>query len=111
MKLFVGALALVALAGCTIQGRESDGPDLQVKSNKTPQEYARCLGPKWLAINPATTSVETEQGYKIAASGTYYGVISLASIERETGGSAIKAYFPATKIGTDGWKQPVIDCL
>lgn len=111
MRKAITALALIMLAGCTIHGRESDGPDLQVKSNKTPQEYARCLGPKWLAINSSTTSVETENGYKIAASGTFYGVISLASIEREGGGSSIKAYFPATKIGTDGWKQPVIDCL
>ncbi|MGY3172441.1 hypothetical protein ACVWYU_001818 [Pseudomonas sp. TE12234] len=111
MRKAITALALIMLAGCSIQGRESDGPDLQVTSSKTPQAYARCLAPKWLAMNPATSSVETEQGYKIAASGTFYGVISLANIERVTGGSTIKAYFPATKLGTDGWKQPVIDCL
>jgi hypothetical protein len=111
MRKIITAMALIAVAGCTIQGRESDGPDLQVKTSKTPQAYARCLGPKWLSINPATTSVETEQGYKIAASATYYGVVSLANIERTSEGASIKAYFPATKIGTDGWKQPVIDCL
>lgn len=111
MRKAFTALALIALAGCTIHGREGDGPDLEVKTNKTPQEYARCLGPKWLSMNPATTSVETEQGYKIAASATYYGVVSLASIEPSAEGSNIKAYFPLTKLGTDGWKQPVIDCL
>lgn len=111
MRILIGAVAVALLAGCTIQGREGDGPDLQVATSKTPQEYARCLGPKWLAINPATTSVETEQGYKIAASATYYGVVSLANIERSAEGSSIKAYFPATKFGTDGWKQPVIACL
>jgi len=111
MRKTLTALALIALAGCTIAGRESDGPDLVVKSSKTPQVYARCLGPKWLSMNPATTSVETEQGYKIAASATYYGVVSLASVERSPEGSNIKAYFPVTKLGTDGWKQPVIDCL
>lgn len=111
MRILIGAVVVMLLAGCSIQGRESDGPDLQVKTSKTPQEYARCLGPKWLAINPATTSVETEQGYKIAASATYYGVVSFANIERSTEGSSIKAYFPATKFGTDTWKKPVIACI
>lgn len=111
MRKTLMSLALIALAGCTISGREGDGPDLEVKTSKSPQEYARCLGPKWLALNSATTSVETEQGYKISASATFYGVISLASIERSPEGSSVKAYFPVTKLGTDGWKQPVIDCL
>lgn len=111
MRKTFTAMTLLVLSGCTIHGRESDGPDLEVKTSKTPQEYARCLGPKWLSLNSATTSVETEQGYKISASATFYGVISLASIERSADGSNIKAYFPVTKLGTDGWKQPVIACL
>ncbi|WP_312963904.1 hypothetical protein [Stutzerimonas nitrititolerans] len=111
MRKLIFAAMVMVLAGCTVAGREADGPDFVSETIKTPQEYARCLAPKWLAMNPATTSIETDSGYKIAASATYYGVISLANVSSTSGGSIVEAYFPATRLGTSGWKRPVVDCL
>ncbi|MGY2294235.1 hypothetical protein HX813_24055 [Pseudomonas yamanorum] len=111
MKLFVGALALVALVGCSTSGMQQGAPSFSAQSQKTPQQYARCLGPKWQEINPSTSSIETETGYKISASTAFTGVVALAVIEQSHSGSLVKVFLPTDWVGTSGWKDSAKTCI
>lgn len=111
MKLFIGALALVALAGCSTSGVQEGKPSFSAQSQKTPQQYARCLGPKWQEFNPSTSSIETESGYKISASTAFTGVVALAVVDKSSDGSLVKIFLPMDWTGTAGWKNAAKACI
>ena len=111
MKLFVGALALVALAGCSTSGMQQGAPSFSAQSQKTPQQYARCLGPKWQEFNPSTSSIETESGYKLSASTAFSGVVALAVVDKSSSGSLVKVFLPMDWAGTAGWKDSAKACI
>lgn len=111
MKLIVGALAVALLAGCSTSGLEQDAPVFSSQSKKSPQQFARCLAPKWQEFNPSTSSIETESGYKIAASSTYSGVVALAVIEPANTGSSVRVFLPMDWAGTSGWKDAARTCI
>lgn len=111
MKLFAGALALAALAGCSTSGIQQGAPSFSAKSQKTPQQYARCLGPKWQEFNPSTSSIETESGYKLSASTAFSGVVALAVVDNASSGSLVKVFLPMDWAGTAGWKDAAKACI
>lgn len=111
MKLFLGALALLVLAGCSTAGLEQDAPAFSSQSKKSPQQFARCLAPKWQEFNPSTSSIETESGYKIAASATFSGVVALAVVDQASSGSSVRVFLPMDWVGTSGWKDAARACI
>ena len=113
MRILIAAVAVAVamLAGCSTSGMQQGTPSFSAQSQKTPQQYARCLGPKWQGINPSTSSIETETGYKISASTAFTGVVALAVIDRSQGGSLVKVFLPMDWAGTSGWKDSAKTCI
>ncbi|SMQ10756.1 hypothetical protein SAMN04488482_6013 [Pseudomonas chlororaphis] len=104
-------MAVALLAGCSTSGLEQDKPVFSSQSKKTPQQFARCLAPKWQEFNPSTSSIETEAGYKIAASATFSGVVALAVVEQVNTGSKVRVFLPMDWAGTSGWKDTAKACI
>ncbi|MFJ2364789.1 hypothetical protein ACIPIN_14025 [Pseudomonas sp. NPDC087697] len=46
--------------------------------------------PKWQEINAATTSTETETGFRLPLNLDYVGVATLANIDQTASGSQVK---------------------
>jgi len=111
MRKAITALALVVLAGCTTSGLEKDQPAYSGMSAKTPQQLAQCLGPKWQAYNSSTSSIETETGYRIAASADLTGVVALAVIDEANTGSSVRVFLPMDWAATSGWKDAAKACI
>ena len=111
MHKTLAALVLIALAGCTTTGLEKDQPAYAGQSHKTPKQVAQCLGPKWQAYNSSTSSIETDTGYRIAASADLTGVVALAVIDRTSEGSAVRVFIPIDWSATSGWKDAAKDCI
>lgn len=102
---------MTALVGCSTSGLENDRPAFSSQTNKSPQQFARCLAPKWLEYNPSTSAVETETGYKIAASTAFSGVVALAVVDQAKAGSNVRVYLPMDWAGTSGWKESAKKCI
>ena len=111
MRKVITALALIALAGCTTSGLEKGQPAFAGQSEKTPKQLAQCLGPKWQAYNSSTSSIETETGYRIAASADLTGVVALAVIDKASAGSSVRVFLPIDWSATNGWKDAAKDCI
>ncbi|NWB09051.1 lipoprotein [Pseudomonas sp. D5002] len=111
MRILIAAVAVVMLAGCSTSGVQEGAPSFSAQSQKTPQQYARCLGPKWQEFNPSTSSIETESGYKISASTAFTGVVALAVVDKSSGGSLVKVFLPMDWTGTAGWKDAAKACI
>lgn len=111
MKILVVSLALFALTACTTTGLEKGQPAYSGQSEKTPKQLAQCLGPKWQAYNSSTSSIETETGYRIAASADLTGVVALAVIDKDRAGSTVRVFLPMDWSATSGWKDAAKDCI
>ena len=111
MRMVVAALFMMMLVGCTTAGLQQDAPAYSGVSSKTPQSLARCLSPKWQEFNSSTSSVETETGYKIAASSAFTGIVALAVIDESGTGSSVRVFLPTDWTGTQGWKDAAKTCI
>lgn len=111
MRILIGGIAVAVLVGCTTTALQERPPALAEHSSKTPQQFARCLAPKWQAINSSTSSYETEQGYGITATATFTGVVALAVIKTQPDGSSVEIFLPSDWAGTRGWKRSAQSCL
>ena len=111
MRILIGAMAVMLLAGCSTSGLEQGAPAFSSQSKKSPQQFARCLAPKWQAFNSSTSSIETESGYKIAASAAYSGVVALAVVDQVSTGSSVRVFLPMDWAGTSGWKDAARACI
>lgn len=111
MRKILAAVALVALAGCTTTGLEQGRAAYAGESVKSPKQLAQCLGPKWQAYNSSTSSIETETGYRIAASADLTGVVALAVIDKASAGSSVRVFLPMDWSATSGWKDAAKDCI
>jgi len=111
MRTILTILALISLAGCSTAGLEKDQPVYYGQSAKTPQEFARCLAPKWQEFNSSTSSIETERGYRIAASAAFTGTVALAVVDKASGGSDVRVFLPVDWAGTKGWKDTARTCI
>ncbi|KJZ38936.1 hypothetical protein [Pseudomonas fluorescens] len=111
MQKTLTAMALIALAGCTTAGLEQDTPVFSGLSQKTPQQFSRCLAPKWQEFNSSTSSIETDSGYKIAASAPFNGIVALAVVDKTSVGSSVRVFLPMDWAGTRGWKDTAKTCI
>ena len=112
MKLFVGALAVALLAGCSsVSSLEAKAPAFSASTKKTPDRYAKCLMPKWQEINAATTSTETETGYRLLLNVDFVGAAALANIDRDGDGSRIRIYKSDAIMGDGNWVDSARSCL
>jgi len=111
MRKTLLVLAMIAAAGCSTAGLEQDQPAYAGQSGKTPEDFARCLAPKWQAFNSSTSSIETESGYKIAASATFTGTVALAVVDKTNDGSSVRVFLPMDWAGTQGWKDTAKTCI
>ncbi|EJM73108.1 hypothetical protein [Pseudomonas sp. GM60] len=111
MRKVIAALFMMALVGCTTAGLQEDAPAYSGVSSKTPQNLARCLSPKWQEFNSSTSSIETETGYKIAASAAFTGIVALAVIDENSTGSSVRVFLPMDWAGTQGWKDAAKTCI
>jgi hypothetical protein len=68
MKLFVGALAVAVLVGCaSTDSLLNDKPSGVYSTTKSPQQYAKCVVPKWQNARRGISSFETEEGFRVVA--------------------------------------------
>lgn len=110
-RAFGAIIAVTTLVGCSTSGMQQGTPSFSAQSKKTPQQYSRCLGPKWQEFNPSTSSIETESGYKISASTAFTGVVALAVVDKSSSGSLVKVFLPMDWAGTAGWKDAAKACI
>jgi len=112
MKLFVGAVAVALLAGCSsVSSLEEESPEFSASTTKTPAKYAKCLMPKWQEINAATTSTETETGYRLLLNLDFIGASALANIDRFGSGSQVRIYKSSAIVGGGKWAEAARSCL
>ncbi|MBV7478192.1 hypothetical protein [Pseudomonas sp. PDM31] len=112
MKLIVGALAVALLAGCSsVSSLEGGEPELAASTTKAPAKYAKCLMPKWQEINAATTSTETETGYRLLLSVDFVGAAALANIDKAGTGSQVQIYKSSGIVGSGKWAEAARSCL
>jgi hypothetical protein len=66
MKIILGALVLVLLAGCSSPSDlVASGPSITVSSSKTPKAMALCVFPAWQEHNSTASMSETASGYRL----------------------------------------------
>jgi uncharacterized lipoprotein len=92
MKLFVGAVAVALLAGCSSPSElMSSPPDVTVKSNKAPKAFALCAFPEWQEHSSGATLSETANGYRLV-NGFGQQTDDVLDITRTQSGSVAKLY-------------------
>ncbi|WP_262240932.1 lipoprotein [Serratia liquefaciens] len=108
-KIILAIAATAILSGCTTGQLENQKPIFNGHSKKTPQQYSKCLAPKWQAINSTASAIETETGYQIVTQGL--GALSLVKIDLDVaGGSNVKVY--AVSRGFNNlWERDAQMCL
>lgn len=111
MRILIGAVAVTVLAGCSsVSSLEERRPELSGSTTKSPAAYAKCLMPKWQEINAATTSTETEKGYRLLLNLDYVGAAALANIDQTSSGSQIQVYKSSAIMG-GRWVEAARYCL
>ena len=66
MKLIVGVLAVVLLAGCSSPGDvKKNDPTISASTSKPAKKYALCVFPRWQEERSTSTMSETENGYRL----------------------------------------------
>ncbi len=93
MRILVGCVALVMLAGCVSPADlEKNGPALEAITDKSPRSFSRCLTPKWQDLNSRVASTETESGYRIRLDIDMVGTPVMAIVEEQVEGAKVRAY-------------------
>lgn len=115
MKLFVGALALVALAGCSTPSDLLRGaPELSATTKKNPKAYALCVYPHWQDYRSSAVMSETVDGYRIIAGSEINGQTDdVLVISRAPGGSIVKLFqrMAWQQMGRSEVKNSFTSCL
>jgi len=106
MKLFVGALALVSMAGCASVGdTRSNPPLLSLQSSKPAKVVAECIRDGW----QGTTVLGAGIGGILQTSGDRYTILApdaqaplhLVDVIPKKGGSSVRYHFYRT------WQSPL----
>jgi hypothetical protein len=115
MKLFVGALAIALLAGCTTPSDLLRGaPELSANTKKDPKAYALCVYPSWQDYRSSAVMSETSTGYRLVAGNDMNGQTDdVLDIKKANGGSAVKLYqrMAWQQLGRGGLKEAINNCL
>lgn len=93
MRILVGAVGLVLLAGCVSPADlEEAGPTLESRTEKSARDYSRCLTPRWQDLNAGVTSTETESGYRIRLNIDMVGTPAMALVDEGAEGTKVRVY-------------------
>ncbi|MCZ7836030.1 hypothetical protein [Atlantibacter hermannii] len=111
MRNFLLALLALGLTGCSTSSLEKDSPIFAGHSSKSPDEFNKCLAPKWVALKASSASIPTSTGFQISSSDEWFGAVSLVKIDKASdGGSNIKVY-ALSKGWNDPWGSAARSCL
>lgn len=92
MKMILGALVLVLLAGCVSPtDLKSNTPTTTATTKKSPKEYAVCVFPKWQDARSEAVMSETENGYRLVISAMQM-TDELLEIKKTANGSSVAFY-------------------
>ncbi|MBV4496368.1 hypothetical protein HU715_013435 [Pseudomonas sp. SWRI12] len=92
MRLFVGAVAVALLAGCSSPSDlMSSAPAVTVTSTKAPKAFALCVFPEWQEHNSNASMSETPAGYRLV-SGFAQQTDDVLDISHAKSGSVAKLY-------------------
>lgn len=115
MKLIVGAVAVMLLAGCTTPSDLLKGsPELAGTSKKDPKAYALCVYPSWQDYRSSSVMSETTNGYRIVAGSEINGQTDdVLDIKKASTGSVVKLYQRAAwqQMGRGELKSSFNSCL
>lgn len=111
MRVLIGALAVAALAGCSLPASLVPGePNVSEITAKVPKEYAQCVLPAWQRAIPKTTQVTISNGYRITAPSVVTADETL-DIVKYKNGSRISLYQGPPWAKSSALMKSVHDCL
>lgn len=115
MRVLVGAVAVMLLAGCTTPSDLLKGsPELSGTSKKDPKAYALCVYPHWQDYRSSSVMSETSTGYRIVAGSEMNGQTDdVLDIKKMPSGSSVKLYQRAAwqQLGRGDLKSSFNSCL
>lgn len=92
MRTFILAASVAMLAGCVSPSDlKNNTPTMQVKTTKSPRDYAICVFPKWQDARSEATMSETENGYRLVI-GAMNLTDELLEITKFGSGSSVSFY-------------------
>ncbi|WP_223538798.1 hypothetical protein [Pseudomonas sp. BF-R-12] len=94
MRIWISALAVAMLAGCTTPSDlKSDTPVFTSATKKSPKQYGLCVFPKWQDLNAGSTMTETETGYRLVMANPGIGQTDeLLEIEKTPTGAIVSHF-------------------
>jgi len=111
MRFFlVYGLIALSLVGCT---STPNSPNITLSTKKPPEEYARCVFPKWQKENSSTTMSVTKGHYKILVKSKVMAD-DILEVYKISLGSEVSIYqrMPLTSaLGRGALESAAYDCL
>ncbi|CAI8784941.1 hypothetical protein [Pseudomonas sp. fls2-241-R2A-110] len=111
MRMWIGGIAVVMLAGCSLPASLVPGePNLSKYSNKIPKDYAACVLPLWQQQISKTTQTPISNGYRIKAP-SIITADEILDIVKYKDGSRISLYQGPPWAKSDAMRKAVRSCL
>lgn len=111
MKTYLSIAVCLVLTACSTASLESQSPVFSGHTARDIDSVNRCLAPKWVELRPSSSSIPTENGFKITASDDIFGALSIATIDKsKNGGSDVKV-FAVARGWNDHWATAARSCL
>lgn len=114
MRILIGAVALMLLAGCVSPGDlQKNEPSLKASTSKDPKKYALCVFPRWQDARSDAAMSETENGYRLLVANSNMAD-ELLDIRRSQKGSTVTLYQRmawSSGYGRSEMRQAINDCL
>jgi len=110
MRVLAAILTLAAVAGCSTAPTSGKGV-LSETTDKSPEQYAQCLTPKWQKFDPKGEQVAIDNGYRITVSAPFTASPTYATVTQQGNGSQVVVDLPPDWAGTTGWVELARSCL
>ena len=114
MRILIGVLAVLILAGCVSPSDlKTNKPTLSSVTKKEPKQYALCVLPRWQDARSEASLSETENGYRLVV-GALQLTDELLEIQKTSSGSKVDffqrvAWMPG--VGRTAIEAAVRECL
>lgn len=114
MRILIGLVAAMLLAGCSTPGDlKASDPTISTTTTKAPKQYALCVFPRWQDARSGGSMSETESGYRLLIANDM-NTDELLEINKSKSGSRVALYERlawAPGYGRSEIKMAVKDCL
>ncbi|CAI8993749.1 MULTISPECIES: hypothetical protein [Pseudomonas] len=111
MRMLIGGMLLVALAGCSLPASLVPGePNVSKTSNKTPKDYAACVLPLWQQDVAKTSQTAISNGYRITAP-SIVTADEILDVVKYKDGSRVSLYQGPPWAKSGSLRKAVRDCL